>query len=246
MKFDENPQQIPIVDIKMNRCFYVCLVLIPLLIGLSLVIFSLTTEYWTRLDFSKIKALKDSGERKGLKLKKVKLEFPKFTSLFGECDEFKLIDIWTPVNGHELELLYNLSTSYGSISNTDSTSTNNNEIKLKQVVYDDMECISREKCNQLNKLINGSCFCCSDQCCLLKSKLCDGVSNCRDRSDESNNCVMRKLYNAVQYYDNKHNCLRHQYNLIEFAKGVFDRNIMGNMVIFKFLPYNSIKILRRI
>lgn len=252
----------------MTKCFYVSFIIIPLLFGLSLMIFSLTTEYWTRLDFTKIKhtrELNKEARSSALKVKKVKIGVAKYTSLFGECDEFKLLDIWVPAVEYELELLYNITqaemmrqtvspaitpppeqfssavTSPADDDDADIVDEKSSRLQQvqhapparnrRQVVYGDhVDCISVDKCNQLNKIVNGSCFCCNDRCCLLKTKMCDGVSNCRDRSDETDHCPMRRLYFASNYTDNKHNCVRHQYNLWEFAKGVFDRNIMGNKV----------------
>lgn len=217
-------------------------VLAPLLLGLSLMIFSLTTEYWTRLDFAKIrhqKELAQNSRSNNLKLKKIKLGLAKYTSLFGECDEFKLLDVWMPAADYELELLYNLTQAELTQTTTPPTESSSDEpgpvieaTSLRQT--DNADCISAEKCAQLNKIVNGSCFCCSDRCCLLKTKMCDGVSNCRDRSDEAETCPMRRLYFASNYTDNRHNCIRHQYNMWEFAKGVFDRAVMGNRVKFDY------------
>lgn len=245
----------------MSRCFYVSFVIVPLLLGLALIIFSLSTEYWTRLDYTKIKHQKElrevamnsnnnNNKQVALKLKKVKIGLAKYTSLFGECDEFKLMDIWVPAVDYELELLYNLtqaelqqqhisssapSTSRGSDVNTNSdvsTVSDQESItestSMRQVGYGDQsDCFSAEKCAQLNRIVNGSCFCCSDRCCLLKTRMCDGVSNCKDRADETETCPMRRLYFASNYTDNKHNCIRHQHNWWTFAKGVFDR-VTGN------------------
>lgn len=249
----------------MAKCFYVCFVLIPLVLGLALMIFALVTEYWTRVDYAKAKhhkELRDGTARSNgvLRLKKIKLSLPKYTSLYGECDdEFQFFDIWMPTVDYEIELLYNLSQQQqqqqqhqqvvpvvtpsvgsGSVASSpvviEEESEHENELNRSRrqvtaaALMDHDECISTEKCAQLNRILSGACFCCSDRCCLLKTKMCDGMANCRDKSDEAENCPLRRLYFASRYVDNKYNCIRHQYNLWEFAKGFFDRNIMGNKV----------------
>lgn len=215
----------------MNRCFYVCLVLIPLLFALSLVIFSISTEYWTKIDYGKLKNSPDAtSSRRDLKLKKVKFEFPKYTSLFGECDEYKLVDIWVPRTDF-ISADGENERSRQEVFNQQQLEDNHtvSSSAARQIIFDETGCMNRQKCNELNELSNNTCFCCtsggSDGCCYLKSNLCDGVSNCRDRSDEAN-CPTKKLFFANQYYDNKYNCLRHQYNLFDFVKNVYELNIL--------------------
>ncbi|CAF0781621.1 unnamed protein product [Brachionus calyciflorus] len=204
----------------MHRNIYVGLVVIPLLIALCLLLFSLQTEYWTSLDYSKIKSI-NSYDTNKFQLKKIKFEFPKYTSLFGECDEFKSIEILLPKDN----LLIEPSPSATSIEFADE------HIALRSNDYDRNGCISKEECSRLNQNESFSCFCCEksanhsyDSCCFLKSHLCDGVVNCMDKSDEFENCPIRKLYYAHRYLDNKNKCLRHQYNLYTFFRKVLGRN----------------------
>ncbi|RNA17731.1 hypothetical protein BpHYR1_042120 [Brachionus plicatilis] len=204
----------------MHRNIYAGLVVVPLLLAFCLLLFSAQTEYWTYLDFSKIKAIKQIDSDK-YQVKKVKFEFPKYTSLFGECDEFKSIDILLPKHNfiQSPSLNYKPSEEMG-------------EEQYPMGVNDDHRkgCISQTDCFEANEIEPFSCFCCGmenqtmDTCCFMKSNLCDGVPNCIDKSDEFKNCPIRKLYYATRYVDNKHRCLRHQYNLITFIGKVMGRN----------------------
>jgi hypothetical protein len=226
----------------MHRGFYVGFVLVPLVLGLSFLIFAVSTEYWTSLDYAQTENLQrnlTTGEaKKNYVIKRVRFEFPKFTSLFGECDEYKQIEILEPVSVEQIVYL------------TDGTSPNATvlekytSLKNQGVGNDDdddsneRKCLSIEECTELNKFNTDSCFCCEqiarpgsnpgsvDKCCHLRSKMCDGVTNCKDRSDELNDCPIRKLFYSTQYYDNKHNCLRSQYNLYKFMRGLVNHYIL--------------------
>lgn len=204
----------------MHRNIYAGLVVVPLLIAFCLLLFSVQTEYWTYLDYSKIKPIKQIDLDK-YQVKNVKFEFPKYTSLFGECDEFKSIDIVVPkqnfIHPHALDSKPTLELS-------------DEQYPLGMNDEHRSGCISQKECNEANELEPFSCFCCGrhnhtlDTCCFMKSNLCDGVPNCIDKSDEFKNCPIRKLYYATRYVDNKHKCLRHHYNLIKFIGKVIGRN----------------------
>ena len=218
----------------MHRGFYVGFVLVPLILGLIFLLFAVSTEYWTSLDYSKTADLERNlsvlGEaKKNYVIKKVRFEFPKYTSLFGECDEYKQIEILEPVNVERIVYLTD-----GTVNNTivEKYTSLKNENKYGD---DDEEhkCLSRDECNELSKFNSDVCFCCesiskrgsNDKCCHLRSKMCDGVTNCLDRSDELNDCPIRKLFYSSQYYDNKHNCLRSQYNLVKFTRGLLNHYV---------------------
>lgn len=236
----------------MNRSGYVSLVLIPLLIALGLLLFAIGTEYWTQLDYTRIKRFDSNQSQfensRNYEIKKVRFEFPKYTSLFGECDEYKLVDILVPLkinyqsqtktNNSNQNLDLNLSPKNEFLISENQTQAEETSSSPEKFIdYDSNGCMSRQICTELNKKEPNSCFCCgkqlskyevNDRCCFLKSKRCDGVSNCKDKSDELENCPMRKLFYSNRYYDNKHNCLRHQYNLISFAKHAIDSFIKKN------------------
>jgi hypothetical protein len=225
----------------MHRGFYVGFVLVPLVLGLIFLIFAVSTEYWTSLDYSQTANLQrnlSTGEaKKNYVIKKVRFEFPKYTSLFGECDEYKQIEILEPVNVEQIVYItdgnpnatmiekYTSLKNQGDDSGDDSNGPGGSERK----------CLSMDECTELNKFKTDSCFCCesiarspnpSDKCCHLRSKLCDGVTNCKDRADELNDCPIRKLFYSTQYYDNKHNCLRSQYSLYKFTLGLINHYVL--------------------
>jgi hypothetical protein len=169
----------------MHRGFYVGFVLVPLVLGLFFLIFALSTEHWTSLDYSRIRKLSDSELKsqeelsKNYKIKRVRFEFPRYTSLFGECDEYKQIDVLEPANIERIIFLADNSTQierFNGLLDMDKDGSEN-------------KCMSMEECTELNKFNTDSCFCCdriskngaNEKCCHLKSKMCDGVTNCKDR-----------------------------------------------------------------
>ena len=214
----------------MNRGVLVSVVLVPLVIGFGFLVFAISTEWWVKLDYSRIKNVSivadnggggGGGQRSGnYVVKQIRLEFPKFTSLYGECDEYRLIDILVPVPIN--------SRGAGSM-----VAAAANGSKIQDLDVD--QCMSLEECNQLNSNAveveegNVGCFCCQvpknkpnydedKKCCYPASKRCDGVQQCADKNDELENCPQRKVFFSTKWYDNKHDCLRHQYNLIDFAR----------------------------
>lgn len=228
----------------MHRGFYVGFVLTPLLLGLIFLVFALSTEYWTSLDYSRVKDLHNNlteyQQKKNYVIKHVRLEFPKYSGLFGECNEYKKVEVLEPVSVEKIVFLMNGS----SADNTGSLIKKYTYLEhsdLDAEARSERDCLTLDECNQLKNSFNDTCFCCESvsavargdgddaapqQCCHLKSKLCDGVRNCKDRSDEIDNCPIRKLFYSTQYYDNDHECLRNKYHMWRFTLNVFDRYIL--------------------
>ena len=198
----------------MHRGFYVATVLAPLIIGFSCLMFGLFTDYWTKLDYTKIREIEHDhlGESATFVTNKVRFEFPKFSNLFDECNEYKLIEVLEPIRPSSTALLVDEA----SANKSDEYIFRPNEVGKVE------KCLSRDECNEQNPNENGSCFCCKredgEECCHPRSNLCNGVHNCGDKSDELDNCPLRKVFYSNSWYDNKHKCQRNQYNFVAFIK----------------------------
>lgn len=235
----------------MHRGFYVATVLVPLVLGSSFLIFGIFTDYWSSLDYSKIKNFPpNSFNTDTYNLKKIRFEFPKFSSLFDECNEYKIIEVLDPIEVDSLK-----SSNIGSLQGienilNDNLTTHNQVFQPTEVLNDNNEltsldnnqniqenkdkneqCLTREECNNLNPNENGSCFCCKKntlsgetECCHPRSTLCDGVRNCMGGSDELENCPLKKVFYSHSWYDNKHKCQRNQFNFFSFLRKALDLN----------------------
>lgn len=208
----------------MHRGFYVATVIVPLLLGSGFLLFGIFSDYWISLNYSKVKEFDSASLKSGTyELKKIRFEFPKFSSLFDECNEYKIIEVLDPVN----------KASELSMYQSDSANNETNKIFRPSEILrtnseekqQNDECLTKEECNTLNPNENGSCFCCKREtadgeveCCNPRSSLCDGVKNCVDGSDELQNCPLKKVFYSRSWYDNKHKCQRHQYNFFKFLK----------------------------
>ncbi len=221
----------------MHRGFYVATVLVPLIFGSTLLIFGIFTEYWVRLDYSHVKKFTaDSYNSETYDLKKVRFEFPKFSSLFDECNEYKIIEVLEPklsVGSYKSKLSLfsdevkeNQSALFqpNEIQNQENANQNNEQEEIIDEEKSDSNCYTRKECNTMNPNENGSCFCCKsktkseEECCHPRSKLCDGVNDCQESEDELENCPLKKVFYSHSYYDNKHQCQRHQYTFFTFLK----------------------------
>jgi hypothetical protein len=225
----------------MHRGVHVGFILVPLITAFGFLLFATFTEYWTRLDYSLIKPLNDQT-RKNYQIKQIRLEIPKYTGLFGECDEYKLINLLEPIkiNGQSSssnsDSLTTSSIQTTTTSILEESSSNNDELIAEALKTDDEnsgECLTKEKCEDLNKKAPNTCFCCNElkrrnnndeyECCYYASAKCDGIYQCKDHSDELNsNCPTRKLYYSSRYYDDNNKCLRHSYDLWKFVKQLFN------------------------
>lgn len=222
----------------MHRGFYVATVLVPLILGSSLLIFGIFTDYWIRLDYTKVRKFTPSTyNMETYGLKKIRFEFPKFSGLFDECNEYEIIQVLDPkltVGSFRTKL-----TLFG-----DKISNSTRELFQPTELVDDLEistesesenkspmCLTKEQCNVVYPNENGPCFCCKSseseaesesepdkECCHPRSKLCDGVNNCGDGADELDNCPLKKVFYSHSWYDNKNRCQRHQYNFLTFLE----------------------------
>ena len=239
----------------MHRGIHAGVVITPLIIGLGFLLFALFTEYWTSLDFSQVKKYERNSSDQFIQrrnhifqLRKHRIELPKYTSLFGECNEYKLIEILEPV------LTTTTLTTNKITTTTIKTETIEQPETLKQL--NEFKCLTREQCKlqlpQSNE--ETSCFCCDkpsdkkssqqqqtdeedeeegiqkrpqlQQCCYPNAKVCDVYHDCMDRStDDLSDCPTRKLFYSTQSHDFKHNCLRNQYNIWQFILKVCDKPI---------------------
>ncbi len=229
----------------MHRGFYVATVLAPLLFGSGLLIFGIFTEYWIRLDYSQVKKFTaGSYNSDTYDLKKIRFEFPKFNSLFDECNEYKIIEVLEPkltVGSYRSKLTLfsddvnenqSLIFQPNEIQNQESINLNNQPLdeEAEDEKISDSSCLTRKECNTMNPNENGSCFCCKRksatnseaECCHPRSKLCDGKNDCEDSEDELENCPLKKVFYSHSYYDNKHQCQRHQYTFFTFMKKAFN------------------------
>lgn len=210
----------------MHRGFYVATVLVPLVLGSCFLIFGIFSDYWNRLDYSKIKNFTpDSYNTETYELRKIRFEFPKFSSLFDECNEYKIIEVLDPIDVSTLKVLMR-SEEY----NNDTNQVFNPSESLEDAPVDKSEqCLTRQECNTENPNENGSCFCCKrttstgeKECCHPRSSLCDGVADCLDNADELENCPLKKVFYSHSWYDNKYKCQRNQYNFFSFLKQALD------------------------
>ena len=222
---------------KMHRGFYVATVLVPLFLGSTFLIFGIFSDYWIRLDYDKIQTLDlSSFNTETYGLKKVRFEFPKFSSLFDECNEYKVIEVLDPKEVGSLSLsslrLYSEESGNATESQIFIPSESSEDIKdfqfepKKELTEDKNNyCHTREECNNAHPNENGLCFCCrkniegeEKECCHPRSNLCDGVRHCTDSADELENCPLKKVFYSHSWYDNKNKCQRNQYSFFEFLK----------------------------
>ena len=170
----------------MHRGVHASVVLTPLIIGLGFLLFALFTEYWTSLDFSQVKKYERNStaaassdqlikyRNSNYYLRRHRIEFPKYTSLFGECNEYKLIEILEPVPVTSTPALASSSSSGGGggvfttkiIESTTAqvADTPSESLYLKSADNNNNNvCMSREECqSQLPQSSEEhSCFCCS-------------------------------------------------------------------------------------
>lgn len=245
----------------MHRGIHASVVLTPLVIGLGFLLFAIFTEYWTSLDFSQVKKYERTNASDQLirrrnnlyQLRRHRIEFPKYTSLFGECNEYKPIELIEPVPTTTTNSAKVTQTTSANLK-TDSIEANQNSESMLQQSNNDVVCMTREECQSQLPQSNQeelSCFCCSkpthqkqntketnddeeeegylkrpslQQCCYPNSKVCDIYHDCMDKSsDELADCPSRKLYFATQSHDLKHNCLRNQYNIWQFLVNTCDK-----------------------
>jgi len=236
----------------MHRAFYVSFVLVPLALALGFLLFATFSEYWTDLNYAQLRKF-NSNQRLSTagsyRVKRVKFEFPKYTSLFGECDEFKEIDILEPVDvrnqtdsdlsqhvddtfsqdvdeqANEDQQLIETNSSYRKYVSNKSEKGDVEEKAPTAAYFKSASCLSKNECESMNNNEEGSCFCCSIrtksielnnqlECCYIS--VYDRVPNAH--SGNLNSCSLRRLYYSSQYYDNKHECLRHEYNVWSFFK----------------------------
>lgn len=221
----------------MHRGVHVGFILVPLITALGFLLFATFTEHWTRLDYSKIKQLNEDAlsSRKNYQVKQIRLSLPKYTGLFGECDEYKLVNLLEPIKSNGDESKPESNETEEKPSDPEATTSSGSEIvevaEAEQLKTND-DCLTKEKCEELNRAQAQTCFCCNNlrrrdnndeyECCYYKKKKCDGVYDCKDYSDELNsNCPTRKLYYSSRNYDDKSKCLRHDYNMWQFVKRLF-------------------------
>jgi hypothetical protein len=237
----------------MHRAFYVSFVLVPLTIALGFLLFATFSEYWTDLNYTQLRNFNSNqrfSKTGSYRVKKVKFEFPKYTSLFGECDEFKEIDILelvdAPMNQSDSDLSQHLdetarqdeeeqttddqqsiepNSSYRKYVASLPKNTHAEEKEPTALFFKSASCLSKKECESMNNNEEGSCFCCSIrtksielnnqlECCYIS--VYDRHPN--DNIANLNSCSLRRLYYSSQYYDNKHECLRHEYNVWSFFK----------------------------
>lgn len=219
----------------MHRGFYVATVLVPLFLGSAFLIFGIFSDYWIHLDYDKIQKFdSNSLNTETYKLKKIRFEFPKFSSLFDECNEYKVIEVLDPKEVTSLSslTLYSDETGNETESQIFIPSESTEDISdfqfepRKELVEDKNKyCHSREECNNAHPNENGLCFCCKKiidgvekECCHPRSNLCDGTRHCMDSADELENCPLKKVFYSHSWYDNRNKCQRNQYSFFEFLK----------------------------
>jgi len=173
----------------MHRGIHAGVVVAPLIIGLGFLLFAVFTEYWTSLDFSQIKKYDRNNinnnnnnnasdqiikyRNKMYYLKRHRIEFPKYTSLFGECNEYKLVEILEPVPSN-IQVDSNQDSGSAPANTEPTVSSTSSTTSLNLVINDpvmeasflkqDENCLTREQCqaqfpDQANSDL--SCFCCS-------------------------------------------------------------------------------------
>ena len=175
----------------MHRGIHAGVVVVPLIIGLGFLLFAVFTEYWTSLDFSQIKKYDRNNynnnasdqiikyRNKMYFLKRHRIEFPKYTSLFGECNEYKLVEILEPMPESSSKSQDSGSAPANTEPTVSSSSSSSSSLSTTNLINDPVmeasflkleqdTCFTREQCQaqlpqQTNSDLNSefSCFCCS-------------------------------------------------------------------------------------
>jgi hypothetical protein len=130
----------------MHRGVPTSIILVPLVIGLGFLIFAMSTEWWTRVDTSKIKNLNNELEQSEFHssyvVTKRRFEIPKYLSLYGQCDEIQFLDVLEPIN------TVKENTSIGIITDKAQLKLSNRD-----------QCLTVEMCEKENG--GSECFCCA-------------------------------------------------------------------------------------
>ena len=178
----------------------------PLIIGLMFLLFATFTEYWTQLDYELLarnNALTSAphanwtSQRRNYLIKRLRIQVPKYSSLFGACDEYTYVNIWQPIRlsggGGRMSLPF-LSPSF----NATSPHTDTDDDAAAE------QCLTRETCP-------GICTCCfkrQSSCCYLSLDKCQSYT---EKKDEEK--VLQPFSaKTTTYYDESSKCTRHSYD----------------------------------
>ena len=132
----------------MHRGFYVATVLVPLVLGSAFLLFGIFSDYWIRLDYSKIKHFPvDSFNSETYTLRKIRFEFPKFSSLFDECNEYKIIEVLDPIEVGSLQ--QSRLSLYNSEVNNQTDQIFNPTESLDNELLSEFEVTDHQKNNEL-------------------------------------------------------------------------------------------------